>query len=68
MRQMSKKPKKFEVWKSKYVTNLWMWSLWWGFWKDIWVSILEVDTLNKSNREIGEMTAPYISRDKGLFL
>ncbi len=37
---MSKKLKKFEVRKSKYVTNLWMWSLWWGFLKDIWVSIL----------------------------
>ncbi len=29
--QMSKKPKKFEVRKSKYVTNLWMWSLWCWF-------------------------------------
>ncbi len=31
MGQMSKKPKKFEVRKSKYVTNLWMWSSLWGF-------------------------------------
>ncbi len=29
--QMLKKPKKLDVWKSKYVTNLWMWSSWWGF-------------------------------------
>ncbi len=27
----------------------------------------EVDKLNKSNQEIGEMGAPNISRDKGLF-
>ncbi len=28
----------------------------------------EADRLNKSNREIGEMRATNISRDKGLFL
>ncbi len=28
----------------------------------------EADRLNKSNREIGEMRAPNISKDNGLFL
>ncbi len=28
----------------------------------------EADRLNKNNQEIGEMRAPNISRDKGLFL
>ncbi len=28
----------------------------------------EADRLNKSNQEIGEMRAPNISRDNGLFL
>ncbi len=31
MGQMSKKHKKFKLRKSKYVTNLRMWSSWWGF-------------------------------------
>ncbi len=55
---MSKKPKKFEVWKSKYVTNLFMWSSWWGFLKNIWVSILyrylffSILPITTSNRHI----------------
>ncbi len=40
---MLKKPKKFEVRKSKYVTNLWMWSSWWVFLE----GYLSIDTFAK---------------------
>ncbi len=40
---MLKKPKKFEVRKSKYQTTLWMWSSWWGFLE----GYLSIDTFAK---------------------
>ncbi len=45
---MLKKPKKFEVRKLKYVTNLWMWSSWWGF-SEGYLSIDTIDTFAKES-------------------
>ncbi len=44
--ETSKKLKKFEVRKSKYVTNLGMRSLWWGFLEGYLSSDTSIDTID----------------------